>query len=70
MCRVTQEIDPINISTTYVKDCNNGIPLRFFGKGFEYKILGLIPTDRHLIVAPLQLTSTRVRPWRRAIWCA
>jgi peptide/nickel transport system permease protein len=52
MCRVTQEIDPINISTTYVKDCNNGIPLKFFGKGFDYKILGLIKTDRHLVVAP------------------
>jgi peptide/nickel transport system permease protein len=52
MCRVTQEIDPVNISTTYVTDCNNPIPLQFFGQGFEYKILGLIPADRHLIVAP------------------
>lgn len=52
MCRVTQEIDPINITTTYVKDCSNPIPLQLFGQGFEYKFLGLIPTDRHLIVAP------------------
>ena len=52
MCTVTQEIDPVNISTTYVKDCSNPIPLQFFGQGFEYKFLGLIPTDRHLIVAP------------------
>ena len=52
MCTVTQEIDPVNISTTYVKDCSNPIPLQFFGKGFEYKFLGLIPAERHLIVAP------------------
>jgi len=52
MCTVTQEIDPVNISTTYVKDCSNPIKLQFFGKGFEYKFLGLIPADRHLIVAP------------------
>ena len=52
MCTVKQEIDPVNISTTYVKDCSNPIPLQFFGHGFEYKFLGLIPTDRHLIVAP------------------
>ena len=47
-----QEIDPVNISTTYVKDCSNPIPLQFLGQGFEYKFLGLIPTDRHLFVAP------------------
>ncbi len=52
MCTVTQEIDPVNITTTYVKDCSNPIPLQFFGKGFEYKLLGLIPTERHLLVAP------------------
>ena len=52
MCTVTQEIDPVNITTTYVKDCSNPIPLQIFGKGFEYKFLGLIPTNRHLIVAP------------------
>jgi peptide/nickel transport system permease protein len=52
MCTVRQEIDPINISTTYVKDCANGVPLKFFGKGFEYKLLGFIPAERHLVVAP------------------
>lgn len=52
MCTVTQEIDPINITTTYVKDCSNPIRLQFFGEGFEHKLLGLIPTNRHLLVAP------------------
>ncbi|SDT46999.1 ABC transporter permease [Microlunatus soli] len=49
MCRVTQEVDPINIKTVYKTDCNNAIPIHFFGKGFEYKVLGIIPTDRHLM---------------------
>ena len=52
MCTVKQEIDPVNITTTYVKDCSNPIPLQILGEGFEYKFLGLIPTNRHLIVAP------------------
>lgn len=52
MCTVKQEIDPVTISTTYVTDCSNPIPLQVFGQGFEYKVLGLIPTSRHLIVAP------------------
>jgi peptide/nickel transport system permease protein len=52
MCTVTQEIDPVNITTTYVKDCSNPIRLQFFGQGFEYKLLGLIPASRHLLVAP------------------
>lgn len=48
VCRVTQEIDPVNISTTYVTNCDDPIRVNFFGKGFEYKLFGLIPTDRHL----------------------
>jgi peptide/nickel transport system permease protein len=52
MCRIKQEIDPINISTTYVKDCSDPIPFQFFGQGFEYKMLGLFPTDRHLFTVP------------------
>lgn len=49
VCRVTQEVDPINIKTVYKTDCNNAVPIHFFGKGFEYKLLGIIPTDRHLM---------------------
>jgi len=49
ICRVKQTIDPINIRTIYTTDCNNAIPLQFFGKGFDYKLLGLIHTDRHLV---------------------
>ena len=49
MCTVTQEIDPINISTSYVKNCDQPVALQVMGRGFEYKVLGLIPSDRHLI---------------------
>jgi len=33
----------------YRTDPSEKIPVRFFGKGFEYRFLGLIPTTRHLI---------------------
>lgn len=49
ICRVTQEIDPVNIATSYVTNCDQPIKLDLFSKGFEYKLLGIIPTDRHLI---------------------
>ncbi|RCK70970.1 ABC transporter permease [Desertihabitans brevis] len=52
ICRVTQEIDPINISTTYVTNCDQPIPLQFFSRGYEYELFGLIPTDRHLFTVP------------------
>ncbi|HEY9291869.1 MAG TPA: ABC transporter permease [Microlunatus sp.] len=49
ICRTTQEIDAINISTVYKTNCNQAIPVHFFGQGFEYKFLGLVSTDRHLM---------------------
>jgi peptide/nickel transport system permease protein len=51
MCRVTQEIDPVNISTTYVTNCDDPIKLNFFSQGFEYKLLGVIPSNIHLFTA-------------------
>ncbi|WP_152362366.1 ABC transporter permease [Microlunatus speluncae] len=51
MCRITQEIDPVNISTTYVTNCDDPIKLNFFSQGFEYKLFGFIPADRHLFTA-------------------
>jgi peptide/nickel transport system permease protein len=41
--------DPVTFKRVYVPDPNNKIPLTFFSHGFEYKLFGLIPTDRHLI---------------------
>ena len=33
----------------YEVDASEKIPVRFFARGFEYKFLGLVRTDRHLI---------------------
>lgn len=49
VCGVTQEIDPINISTTYQTNCDAPIKINWFGQGYEYKLFGLITTDRHLL---------------------
>lgn len=41
--------DLVTFRKVYVVDEENKIPLRLFARGFEYKFLGLIPTDRHLL---------------------
>lgn len=46
---LSSERDPITLQREYVADENSTIPIRFFARGYEYKFLGLIPTDRHLI---------------------
>ncbi|MEP3278279.1 MAG: ABC transporter permease [Stappiaceae bacterium] len=42
------EIDREALRRTFVSDPKKIIPLGFFVKGYEYKLLGLIPTNRHL----------------------
>ncbi len=42
-------IDSFSLRRTFVVDPEQKIPFRFFAKGFEYKLLGIIPWDRHLI---------------------
>jgi len=41
--------DPMTFKRVYVPDTSKKIPIRFFGRGDSYRILGLIPCDRHLI---------------------
>ena len=41
--------DPVTFKRVYEVDPDTKIPLRLFARGFEYKFLGLITTDRHLI---------------------
>jgi peptide/nickel transport system permease protein len=41
--------DPMTFKRVYVPDTSKKIPIRFFGHGDPYRILGLIPCDRHLI---------------------
>ncbi len=40
--------DPVTFLTIFEMDETNPIPIRFFVRSWEYKLFGLIPTDRHL----------------------
>ena len=42
--------DPVTLKKVYEIDKENKLPIRFFARGYEYKFLGFIPTDRHLFV--------------------
>jgi len=41
--------DPVTLKRAYTLDPAKKISVRFFAHGFEYRLLGLIPTDRHLL---------------------
>ncbi len=41
--------DPTTLKRVYIADSTKKIPVRFFASGFEYRLLGLIPTNKHLI---------------------
>jgi peptide/nickel transport system permease protein len=41
--------DPKTFKRVYTIDPNIKIPVRFFAEGFEYKLLGFIPNNTHLI---------------------
>jgi len=42
-------IDSFSLRRTFTVDPEQKIPIRFFAQGFEYKLFGVIPWDRHLI---------------------
>jgi peptide/nickel transport system permease protein len=46
---VRSERDPVTLQRVYTQDPTQKIPVRFFARGYEYKFIGLIKTDRHLI---------------------
>jgi peptide/nickel transport system permease protein len=41
--------DPQTFKRVYVADPNQQVPVRLFAQGFEYKLFGFIPMDRHLL---------------------
>jgi len=43
------ERDPATFKRVYTEDPTQIIPLTFFSPGFEYKLFGFIPVNRHLI---------------------
>jgi len=49
ICTKTQYLDKSVYKFKYRSDCAHGAPIHFFGKGFHYKLFGLIPTDRHFM---------------------
>lgn len=49
VCGIKGERDEYTLQKTYETDCSQKIDLAFFARGFEYKVLGLFPTDRHLL---------------------
>jgi peptide/nickel transport system permease protein len=46
---LTGKRDPKTFKRVYTPDPNKKLPIRLFAQGFKYKLLGVIPTDRHLI---------------------
>lgn len=49
VCGLTQELNRETVTYEYVKDCDNTHKINWFGKGYEYKLFGFIPTSRHLM---------------------
>ena len=41
--------DPVTFKRVYVIDKETKYPVRFFARGYEYKFLGIIPMDWHLL---------------------
>jgi peptide/nickel transport system permease protein len=41
--------DPVTLKRVYTPDLERKIPVRFFARGFEYRLFGLLPFDRHLL---------------------
>ena len=52
--------DPATFKKVFVADDTTRVPVRLFAKGYKYKILGVIPSDRHLlgVNAPLKPEET------------
>lgn len=46
---LTGKRDPKTFKRVYEADPNQKIPVRFFARGFEYKLFGFIPANRHII---------------------
>ncbi len=49
VCGVEGSRDPYTMQKIYKRDCSRKIDLKFFARGFEYKFLGLIPANVHLL---------------------
>lgn len=49
VCAIEGSRDPYTLQRTYVRDCSEKIDVRLFAEGYEYRLWGIIPSNRHLI---------------------
>lgn len=54
VCSKAQYLDQAVFEYKYRTDCSQPVPIHIFGKGFEYKLFGVIPTNRHLMSLPTE----------------
>lgn len=48
VCPLEQELDAHLFKWVYTPDCSKARPIELLTQGFPYRVLGIIPTDRHL----------------------
>ena len=48
VCGSKQVLDTVNLTYHYAPDCSVSQPLTLFAQGYSYRLLGVIPWDRHL----------------------
>ena len=49
VCAVAGGRDPVTFKKIYERDCDQKTSVRLLARGYEYKLFGFIPTDRHLL---------------------
>lgn len=49
VCGSTQSLDKSTFTWVYKTDCSKAIPIDWFSHGWKYDVLGIIPTDIHLM---------------------
>ena len=47
--RAVEERNPVTLALEFSEDTSTPYRIRFFPRGYEYRLLGFIPADRHLI---------------------
>lgn len=58
---VQQHTDPITLQKTYTVDQNDPVSLGFFVRGYEYRILGFIPSNIHFF----GINRNRYKQWQK-----
>ena len=61
--KVIGDRDPETFKKVYTTEPEENIPIRLFVRGYEYKLFGLIPFDRHLIGTVPPEGELRVAPF-------